>query len=155
VTMHRQLHRGAAVLLPCLLAPALALIALSACGSSDHVARQFAEPPIDSYSASVFQVRIDGQTEPLDGATVSGDFFKAAQVSPLIGRFFIDGDYRTKTRSVVVLSQELWLRRLHGAPQVIGTALTVNDQPLTVIGVAEPGFAVPKGAQVWLPRIEQ
>ena len=134
---------------------ALVLIALSACGSSDEVAHQFAEPPIDSYSASVFQVKIDGNTEPLDGATVSLEFFKMAQVRPLVGRFFVDGDYRTKTRSVVVLNQELWQRRLHSAPQVIGTALTVNDQPVTVIGVAERGFAVPKGAQVWLPRIEQ
>jgi hypothetical protein len=134
---------------------ALAVIALSACGSSDEVTHQFAEPPIDSYSESVFQVRIDGNTEPLQGATVSRDFFKTAQVRPLIGRLFVDGDYRTTTHSVVVVNQELWQRRLHGAPQVIGTALSVNDQPVTVIGVAERGFAVPKGAQVWLPKIER
>jgi hypothetical protein len=134
---------------------ALVLIALSACGSSEEVAHQFAEPPTDSYSQSVFQVKIDGNAEPLDGATVSLDFFKMAQVRPLVGRFFVDGDYRTKARSIVVLSQELWQRRFHSAPQVIGTALTVNDQPVIVIGVAERGFAVPRGAQVWLPRIEQ
>ena len=134
---------------------ALASIALSACASSEEAARQFAEPPADSYSASVFQVKIDGNAEPLDGATVSLEFFRMAGVRPVIGRFYVDGDDRTKTRSVVVLSQELWQRRLHGAPQVIGTALTVNDQPVTVIGVTERGFAVPKGAQLWLPRIEQ
>ena len=134
---------------------ALALMALSACGSSGEVARQFAEPPIDSYSVSVFQVRIDGNTEPLDGATVSRDFFKATQGRPFIGRFFVDGDYRPQTRSVVVLNRELWQQRFHGAPEVIGTALIVNDQPVTVIGVAEPGFAVPDGAEVWLPRIEE
>jgi hypothetical protein len=130
-----------------------ALIALFACGSSGDVAHQFAEPPIDSYSMSVLHVRIDGNDEPLNGATVSRDFFKTAQVRPLIGRFFVDGDYRTKTPSVVVLNQGLW-QRLHGAPHVIGTALTVNDQEVTVIGVAERGFAVPKAAQLWLPRTE-
>jgi hypothetical protein len=113
-------------------AVALLLIALSACGSSDEVAHPFAEPPTGSYSASVFQVKIDGNTEPLDGATVSLEFFKMAQVRPLV-----------------------WQRRLHSAPQVIGMALTVNDQAVRVIGVAEAGFAVPKGAKVWLPRIEQ
>jgi hypothetical protein len=133
----------------------LVSIALSACGSSEGVANQLAVPPTDSYSASVFQVKIDGNPEPLNGATVSLEFFKMAQVRPLVGRFFVDGDYRTKTRSVVVLSQELWQRRFHSAPQVIGTALPVNDQQVTVIGVAERGFALPKGAQVWLPRIEQ
>jgi hypothetical protein len=34
-------------------------------------------------------------------------------------------------------------------------SVTVFDQPATVIGVAEPGFSVPKGAQVWLPKNEQ
>jgi MacB-like periplasmic core domain len=138
-----------------LCALAFALIALSGCGTSDEVAHHFDEPPIDSYSMSVFQVRIDGNTEPLDGATVSHDFFKTAQVRPLVGRLFVDGDYRTKTQSVVVINHELWQRRWHGAPQVIGTAVTVNDQQVTVIGVAEPGFSVPKGGQLWLPRIEQ
>jgi hypothetical protein len=133
---------------------ALALITLSACASSDGGARRFAEPPNDSYSASMFQVTIDGNTEPLDGATVSHDFFKAADVRPLIGRFFVDDEYRMKTRSVVVLNHAFWQGRLHGAPQVIGSALTVDGHRMTVVGVAERGFAVPKGAQVWLPRIE-
>jgi hypothetical protein len=128
--------------------------ALSACGSGADVPRRLTEPPHDSYSVSVFQVRIDGNTEALDGATVSPDFFNAAQARPLVGRFFVDGDYRAKT-PVVVLTHEFWQRRLQGAPQVIGTALTVNDRPVTVIGVAERGFAVPNGAQMWLPKIEQ
>jgi putative ABC transport system permease protein len=136
------------------LALALALIALSACGSADGGTRQFAEPPAGSYSVSVVQVTTDGSTEPLDGATVSRDFFTAAGVRPLVGRFFVDGDHRTKTPAVVVLNQAFWQRRFHGAPRVIGTTITVNDQPVTVIGVAERGFAAPRNAQVWLPKIE-
>src|SRR5215468_2834860 len=124
-------------------APVLVLVALSACGSSGHGARQFPAPPIDSYSVSTLQVRIDGSPEPLQGATVSREFFKAAEVRPFIGRFFNDREYRIGTPAVVVLDYELWQRRLHSAPHVIGTALTVNDQPATVIGVAEPGFAGP------------
>jgi hypothetical protein len=143
-----RVHHGKA-----LGALALALIALSACGPSDGPARRFPEPPIGSYS--VLQVTIGGNTEPMDGATVSLDFFKAAEARPLVGRFFVEGDYRTTTPSVVVLGQELWQRRFHGAPEVIGTAVAVNDQQLTVIGVAERGFSAPGTAQVWLPRIER
>jgi hypothetical protein len=133
----------------------LVLIAVSACGSPERVARQFAVPPIDSYSVSTLQVRMDGRPEPLEGATVSREFFKAADVRPFIGRFFEDREYRTATPAVVVLDYQLWQRRLHGSPNVIGTVLTVNDQPVTVIGVAEPGFAGPAGAQVWMPRIKR
>jgi hypothetical protein len=133
---------------------ALGLIALSACGSSDHLARQFTEPPIGSSSVSAFQVRIDDNAERLDGAIVSRDFFPATKARPLIGRFFDDGEYRAKTRSAVVLNHEFWQRRLHGSPRVIGTILILDDQPATIIGVAEPGFADPTGAQLWLPRTE-
>ena len=130
-------------------------VALSACGSSEHAARQFPAPPIDSYSVSTLQVRVDGSPEPLQGATVSREFFKAADVRPFIGRFFNDREYRIGTPAVVVLDYELWQRRLHGAPQVIGTVLTLNDRPVTVVGVAEPGFASPAGVQMWMPRIER
>jgi hypothetical protein len=100
-------------------------------------------------------VTIDGSPEPVEGATVSRKFFKAAEVRPVIGRFFNDREYRTGTPAVVVLDHELWQRRLHGAPHVIGTVLTVNERPVTVIGVAEPGFAGPAGAQMWMPMIER
>jgi len=133
----------------------LVLVALSACGSSEHGARQFPAPPIDSYSVSTLQVRMDGSPEPLQGATVSREFFKAADVRPVIGRSFDDREYRTGAPAVVVLDHELWQRRLHGAPHVIGTVLTVNDRPVTVVGVAEPGFASPAGVQMWMPRIER
>jgi len=131
------------------------LVALSACGSSQHAARQFPAPPIDSYSVSTLQVRVDGSPEPLQGATVSREFFKAADVRPVIGRFFDDREYRTGAPAVVVLDHELWQRRLRGAPHVIGMVLPVNERPVTVIGVAEPGFAGPAGAQMWMPMIER
>jgi len=134
---------------------ACALIAFWGCESSAGSARQFAEPPIESYSTSKLQVRIGGNIESLNGATISPDFFKAAGVHPLVGRFFADGDYRTQTPSVAVLSHEFWQRYFNAAPQAIGATLTVNEQPLTVIGVAVRGFAFPRGAQVWLPRTER
>jgi hypothetical protein len=96
-----------------------------------------------------------GACPHLEGATVSREFFKAADVRPFIGRFFDDREYRTSTPAVVVLDHELWHRRLHGTPQVIGMVLTVNDQPVTVIGVAESGFAGPSGTELWMPRIER
>ena len=144
--MRHTKHLWALVLVP---------IALSACRSPEPVARQFVMPPIESYSVSTLQVRMDGRPEPLEGATVSREFFSAAEVRPFIGRFFEDREYRTATPAVVVLDHELWQGRFHGAPNVIGTVLTVNDQPMTVIGVAEPGFAGPAGARVWMPRIER
>ena len=131
----------------------VALIAVSACGTSDHAGRQFQVPPPDSYSVSTLQVRIDGSREPLEVATVSREFFKTAGVRPFIGRFFQDREYQKTAPPVVVLAHAFWQQRMRGAQQVIGTALSVNGQPMTVVGVAEPGFTGPAGSQVWMPRM--
>jgi hypothetical protein len=132
----------------------VALIAVSACGPSDHAGRQFPVPPPDSYSISTVPVSLDGSPEQLEVATVSREFFKGAGVRPFLGRFFEEREHQKATPAVVVLAYELWQRRLRGSQQVIGTALNVNGQLMTVIGVAAPGFAGPAGAQAWMPRIE-
>ena len=98
-----------------------------------------------AYALYLRNVEREGQFYALADARVPSD----------MRRFFENGDYRTATPAVVVVDHELWQRRLHGAPNAIGTVLTVNDQPVTVIGVAEPGFAGPAGARVWMPRIER
>ena len=65
----------------------VALIAVSACGPSDHAGRQFPVPPPDSYSISTVPVSLDGSPEQLEVATVSREFFKGAGVRPFLGRF--------------------------------------------------------------------
>ena len=83
-----------------LCALAFALTLSRGVGLLTEVAHHFDEPPIDSYSMSVFQVRIDGNTEPLDGATVSHDSFKTAQVRPLVGACLLMViSYRRRNRS--------------------------------------------------------
>jgi hypothetical protein len=73
----------------------------------------------------------------------------------MTGRHINDRSNGCDPALLTVLTHAFWQGRLHGAPQVIGSALTVDGHRMTVVGVAERGFAVPKGAQVWLPRIER
>ncbi len=58
---------------------------------------------------------------------------------------------------VVVLSDGLWRRRFGADPTVIGQRVTINGQPLTVIGVAEPGFRghyAGLDLSLWVPLIQ-
>jgi putative ABC transport system permease protein len=48
-----------------------------------------------------------------------------------------------------VIGYGYWQRRFGGAPSVLGKALTIDDQPFTIVGVAPPGL--PGGIELW-PR---
>lgn len=85
---------------------------------------------------------------------VSADYFAALGVRPELGRAFIALDERA-----VVVSHALWLAALDGDSSVIGRAITVNDEPLRIVGVAPSSFAgtgePAMTPDVWMPMALQ
>ncbi len=86
--------------------------------------------------------------ERLDGIEATGEFFAALGVAPEIGHFFERANETPGSDRVVVLSEAVWRRRFGADPQVLGRVLTLNAEPYTVIGVAAPGFAFPRGPEM-------
>jgi predicted permease len=88
---------------------------------------------------------------------VTGNYFDALGVKPAIGRLFRDEDNITpQGHPLVVLSYDFWRNRLAQDPAVLGRALVVDEQPLTVVGVAAPAFhgvAVEHHADLWVPAM--
>ncbi|MGD0365456.1 MAG: ABC transporter permease [Bryobacteraceae bacterium] len=88
---------------------------------------------------------------------VTGNYFDVLGVKPAIGRLFNDADNRTpQGHPLVVLSYDFWRSRLAMDPAVLGRVLKVDEQPLTVIGVAAPGFRgveVESHADLWAPAM--
>ena len=87
---------------------------------------------------------------------VSGNYFAALGVRPVLGRVFGQDEYGDKPGAypVAVLGYRLWKDRFGGDPRVIGTTLIANRQTLTVIGVAPPDFhgSMPGlYLQLWVP----
>ena len=81
------------------------------------------------------------QTERVQGELVSGNFFEVLGVRPWAGRFFTQDDDRTPSaHPVAVLSYSFWERRFNKDPNIIDKTILVNETPLTVLGVAPPGF---------------
>jgi predicted permease len=89
------------------------------------------------------------QAELVRGQLVTGEWFELLGVQPAAGRLVAPGD-----REVVVLSNGFW-KRMYGANAgVVGSALTVNGNPLHVIGVAPArfgGFIVGDEPDIWMP----
>ena len=82
-----------------------------------------------------------GQTENSDGLLVSGSYFSVLGLQPAIGRLLGPDDDKAPGEShVVVLSHAYWVRRFGGDPGVLGQALVVNGQSMTIVGVGPRGF---------------
>ena len=68
---------------------------------------------------------------------VSGNYFTVLGVAPALGRLFTEDDNRTPGgHPVAVLSYDLWHNRYGADPGILGGKILVDEQPLTVIGVA-------------------
>src|SRR4029079_10333501 len=52
---------------------------------------------------------------------------------------------------IVILSHSAWRQHFGSDPQMIGKAITLNQQTYTVIGVMREGFHYPQDAEVWTP----
>jgi predicted permease len=97
----------------------------------------------------------DGLTAKGVGMLVSGSYFPVLGVAPAAGRLLDGGDDRVPGGSaVVVLGHAYWEERFARRSDVLGRPLSVNGQPMTIVGVAPRGFestTVGTTAQVFVP----
>ena len=89
--------------------------------------------------------------ERFAGALVTWDLFPILGVPPMLGRHFNANDDRPGAEPVVMLSDEIWQRRYHADPNIVGRSLTVNGKPHTVIGVMPINFHFPENQKIWIP----
>jgi putative ABC transport system permease protein len=95
----------------------------------------------------------DGDPEFLGGQSVSANLFTLLGVEARYGRFFLPEEEKPGANRVVVLSHRLWQRRFGSDQKIIGRTISLNHEPVTVVGVAPPGFQFPREMpNGWLPR---
>ena len=81
------------------------------------------------------------QTVSGEGLLVSGSYFPLLGLQPALGRLLGPGDDRRIGEDyVAVLSHDYWENQLGADPGVVNTVLTLNGQPMTIVGVAPRGF---------------
>lgn len=96
-----------------------------------------------------FNVNLTGQGEPvrLEGKRLTTNFLPLLGVQPAQGRSFVEHE-----DNIAILSHRLWARRFGSDPNVIGRAITLNDESYTVVGVMPSEFRFFPQAQVFLPN---
>ena len=107
---------------------------------------------VGSFTGPLLTVSGRGEPEHVNGETVSAGYFQALRIRPAAGRLFSGSeDSAADASPVALISARLWKRRLAADPAILGSAMTVNDVPLTVLGILPEGFAGLSGkADVWI-----
>lgn len=97
----------------------------------------------------------DGQpAERLQGLLVSGNFFRALGVPPVLGRVFSDEEDQPETNDLIVLSERAWRNRFGADPALIGRSLQLDGVSVQVIGVMSNAFEHPilwNSVDFWRP----
>ena len=71
----------------------------------------------------------------------SGNYFDALRVQPYLGRFFHASDeHGPNSAPYVVLSYAYWHSHFQDDRGVVGRIVRLNKHPVTILGVAPPGF---------------
>ena len=101
---------------------------------------QAVEDPI-AFRMAPLNVGAAARTERTYALLVSGNYFAGLGLRPALGRFIRPDEADVAgAEPIVVLSHDYWQTHFAGDPAAIGRTLQINDNQLTVIGVAPEGF---------------
>ncbi len=84
-----------------------------------------------------------GHAEMLSGIYASGDYYRTLGLVPAAGRLLTPDDDRPGHATSVVISHGYWQRRFGGDPAAVGSTLTLNRVPFTIVGVEPRGYSGP------------
>jgi putative ABC transport system permease protein len=89
--------------------------------------------------------------ERIHGIHVSEAYFRLFGAPIVLGRTFTPQEDSPNGGKVVVISYGLWQRKFGGNPNVIGSTLSLGNEPYTILGVVGPSFETDTEADIWLP----
>ena len=89
---------------------------------------------------SVRRQGVESAARSLRSEYVTGTYFSTLGVRAFGGRVFTPDDDKPSASPVAVLSHRVWQTTYASDPSVVGSTFVVEGHPVTVIGVAPPGF---------------
>jgi putative ABC transport system permease protein len=103
-----------------------------------------------------------GEPEVAFGAQITEGFFDVIGTTLLLGRQFLADEHRQGAGRVVIITEGLWRRRFAADPAIVGKSISLDGNPITVVGVLPRDFRPqllprPGGGElsVWTPKVIQ
>ncbi len=107
----------------------------------------------ETFSAFMFggRVTVLGGTEPerVESAFATWDLFPTLRTKPAAGRLFTAEEGVESGPDVVMITYGYWQRRFGGSSDAVGSTLTLNGSPYTVVGVLPANFHFLVDADIW------
>jgi putative ABC transport system permease protein len=91
-----------------------------------------------------------GEPERVRRDLASANYFATLGIKPYRGRVF-SPEEEQGDHPVAILSYGLWQRRYAGDARIIGSAIRLDGQPCTVIGIMPPVLDRTMDTQIWRP----
>src|SRR5262245_24753604 len=104
--------------------------------------------------ADVAPMRTGDDVQRVRVARVTGEYFDVLGLRPLSGRALNEGDMPAGAPPAAVISAALWDRAFYASASTIGTSVTINGRPFTIVGIAPRKFlGIDAGnpIDVWVP----
>jgi putative ABC transport system permease protein len=92
----------------------------------------------------------DGPAEVFPAGNAEARLFGVLGYHAARGRFYSEAEEEPAAPAVAVISDRLWQRRFGGDPSVVGSAVTIGQAPVTIVGVLPPD-AIFQDIDVWTP----
>jgi len=110
---------------------------------------------VAGYDEISLNLATTGEPRRVEAEMVSASYFGILGARAARGRVFsADEDRVPDARPVAVISHALWTTRFASDPNIVGTSITLNDRPLTIVGVMENGFhGLSFDTDVWVPMM--
>ncbi len=109
------------------------------------------------YSYLSAKLTVGDETERLVDVMVTCRFYNTLGVQPAIGRLFAQEECVDNGPKAVLMSHRLWERRFNSDRSLVGRTITLNNEPVNVIGVMPASFdfgsvfAPGTRADLWTP----
>lgn len=96
---------------------------------------------VEVYGGGPYAMQTSSGIERIDSMTASAGFFRLLGVQPVLGRDFRDGEDRPAAPNVALISYATWQKRYGGQTDVLGKTVTLDNVPITIIGVLPRDFS--------------
>src|SRR5580704_12675501 len=108
---------------------------------------------LTAYSFDAFTLGGNGEPKAVFATQVMPNFFSTLGVKPVLGREFLDGEDVADGPHVAMLTYGGWRSDFGGDPNVIGRTITLDNKPVTIVGVLPRDFqfAPSNGFPLWVP----
>lgn len=96
-----------------------------------------------------------GEPKTLSVQHISPSVLDVAAIAPAMGRAFTTEEVRSGADNLLLISHRCWQSEFNADPKIVGREITLNERPVTIIGVMPEGYdhnGLFYGLDAWLPR---